>query len=281
MLKSIFYLHNISDWYSSGPIDLSLTGDVSFYCEKKDGKEIRYLKVNVTQEGATLFATLEEQEPSETSYQIVNNLDTFSILVHQIGYPDQCFIVKNNSKIPYAWANSIAKNTLVAKLCIENEYSDEMSISLNGVKELKTEKLNFRNESIVISHYIKIKGKSKILKFTHEKILKQRENQVRLQILGSFKGIGLSLISKIKKRRIELFYLSLAPFYFALIENGQSTTMQVRIKYITIDNMINMNVTYPVMLYPEHITKEKEAKQKYTLDLLFRKKNFKDSTQVN
>lgn len=65
----------------------------------------------------------------------------------------------------------------------------------------------------------------------------------------SIHELGISLISSGKNRR-EVLYVSLKKLEVILMEESQLRKIQVKIKYISIDNNTNHNTIYPVLFTP-------------------------------
>lgn len=82
------------------------------------------------------------------------------------------------------------------------------------------------------------------------------ESVLEINLLGggnkvgiSMHELGISLISSGKNRR-EVIYISLKKFEIILMQESQLRKVQVKIKYISIDNNSNHNTIYPVLFTP-------------------------------
>ena len=65
----------------------------------------------------------------------------------------------------------------------------------------------------------------------------------------SFCEIGISVISSVKKRS-ELFYINLKKIEAVMMEKKNARTVQLKVKFINIDNNLNHNTVYPILLTP-------------------------------
>ena len=61
--------------------------------------------------------------------------------------------------------------------------------------------------------------------------------------------MGISIING-SHPRCELCFITVKKLEFILMEKKKSRTVQLKIKYINIDNNINHNTVYPILLTP-------------------------------
>jgi vacuolar protein sorting-associated protein 13A/C len=273
-------------WAYSGYIDLTTQGDNTFYCSRIDQFELKYFKISTVQDDAILYLTITEEPSYQTSMQILNNLDSIDILANQVGFPKQTFSIPCGKKCPIAWSDPSFNNTMIVSLVHTGEdevYSEELEFKFDRVNEKITDMVQFKNgKQLLLTYVVKLIGHSRILKFSmkNENIVKL--DQPQTELTANFKGIGLSLIAKIHKKRKELIYLLMSQMNVGYFDSKYSTVMQFRVKALTIDNMVTPDVQYPVMLYPDYLVKssEKDKEIKQHINVIYKTKKLKHSTDT-
>ena len=94
-----------------------------------------------------------------------------------------------------------------------------------------------------------------------------------------FYEIGISVITGAKKRS-ELFYINLKKIEVIVMDKKDARTVQLKIKYINIDNNLNHNTIYPILFTPLKHDKTMNKSRPFFVMLLEQTLSKKDITEL-
>ena len=269
-------------WKESGGLDISSPGNLAFICLNSDNSQEKYFNATISLKDASLFITLQEQNPSETLIQIKNNLKEYTLVVYQKDVLDHCYSVPPSTTSPFAWMQPCSKNIIMAKLILNEETSVEFECKITEINQITPYMITLGQKTITIFLRMVLMGRSQVLEFLLEAEENKEKKSDRVDRLFrvNLPGLGISLISSTKDRKCELAYISLSPFLFALVDKGGVTSIQLRIKSIMFDNNFQKNTQFPVTIFA-HNAKALKEKNLPHFDFICKVKNKQKNSDVN
>lgn len=235
----------------------------------------------VTIQDASLFITLQEQNPADAAIQLKNSIDNFNLVVQQYGAAKEYLqMIPPRSSLPFAWVEPSLNSTLVVRLEGPEGQSTKIKCNFSDINTTTIETVTFPSGPVVLSYFVTLQGRSRVLTFYIGKEVKEnKEEQTKLLCRAIFPSLGISLISAATSKKYELAYISLTPFLFVVVDKDDTTELQVRIKSIIIDNNARHDVLYPVILFPQNLKTLRERDLPY-LDFVCRMRNRHKPTDV-
>lgn len=235
----------------------------------------------ITIQDASLFITLQEQNPADAAIQLKNSIDNFNLVVQQFGASkDYVYTIPPKSSLPFAWVEPSLNNILVVSLEGPEGLSSKVKCKFSDINTTTIETVTFPSGPVVLSYFVTLQGRSRVLSFYIGKEVKEnQEDQMKFLCRAIFPSLGISLISAATSKKCELAYISLTPFMFVMVDKDDTTEIQVRIKSIIIDNNARHDVLYPVILFPQNIKTLRERDLPY-LDFVCKMRNRHKPTDV-
>jgi len=236
----------------------------------------------VSLKDASLFVTLQEQNPSDTFIKIKNNTTEYELLIRQQGVSDSYTSLLPSITLPFAWVNPAANNIIVARLASNKCSSPEFECQIGEVNKATTYAVVMGPDMIKMSLRVVLVGRSRVLEFStqNEELQEKKDNSMDLLFRVNLPALGISLISTASKRTCELLYISLSPFLFALVDQDGSTSVQLRIKTIIFDNNFQYENQFPVVFFA-HNAKALKEKDLPHLDFICKVKNKEKASDVS
>ena len=241
-------------------MDISSPGNLDFICQNEELTQDKYFNLLITIQDASLFVTLQEQDQSDASIQIKNNLKEYELVVHQYGVANCSYTVPSEGKIPFAWLQPSLNNVIIVKLSTPSKRtSSEIKCKLQDINKSITEVVMLGSSSVIVSYIVSLSGRSRVVEFFigHEKDEK-KEEECKFLLRANLPSLGISLISAASNKKYELAYISLTPFLLVVVDKGDSTALQVRVKSIVVDNNSRYDLPYPVIVFPQNLKKLQE-----------------------
>ena len=262
-------------------MDISSPGNLDFICQNETLTQDKYFNLLITIQDASLFITLQEQDPSDTSIQIKNNLDEYELLVHQYGVANCSYTVPSQGKIPFAWLQPSLNNVIIVKLSTPaKQTSSEIKCKLKEINKSLTEIVMLGNTSVIVSYIVSLSGRSRVVEFfIGQEKEEAKDEECKFLMRANLPSLGISLISAASNKKYELAYISLTPFLLVVVDKGDTTALQLRIKTIVVDNNSRYDLPYPVIVFPQNIKKLKE-RDLPCLDFIIKIKNKQKESDV-
>ena len=242
------------------------------------------MKAEIINDQGLIYIIIDEYKPGFEPYYLEQSLDNnFEITLIQdieqtqnLKHPP--FILDNKAPIPFCWDYPNDKKML--KLMIRDPsggYQDfhhlisidkidyKANYSLVAHDKVKYPEYGFQIVTVIenqskrtaIKKYEKKKKDSKNINLEEEtdKKLINREVEISCRI----SHIGLNIIQNTGTQTREILYVTLRNFEFCRVDTKKTKTMQVKVRYLNIDNNNTYLVNYPVLLTP---TENKKITQK-------------------
>jgi len=262
------------NWKESGVLDVSAPGNIEFICHNATQTQQKYFNLLITIQDACLFITLQEQDPSDTSIQIKNNLEGHELIISQQGVGDSTHTIPSREKAPFAWVQPCLNNVIVAKLkSSKGETSSEIKCKLNEINKSIKETVIMGNQSMPVSYSVTLSGRSRVVEFfSGQPVEEVKDDETKFLVRVNLPSLGISLISAASNRKYELAYVSLTPFMFVAVDQNDSTSIQIRVKEIIVDNNARFDAPYPVAVFPQNLKKLRE-RELPCLDIICKIKN--------
>jgi len=270
------------NWKESGVLDVSAPGNIEFICHNATQTQQKYFNLLITIQDACLFITLQEQDPSDTSIQIKNNLEGHELIISQQGVGDSTHTIPSREKAPFAWVQPCLNNVIVAKLkSSKGETSSEIKCKLNEINKSIKETVIMGNQSMPVSYSVTLSGRSRVVEFfSGQPVEEVKDDETKFLVRVNLPSLGISLISAASNRKYELAYVSLTPFMFVAVDQNDSTSIQIRVKEIIVDNNARFDAPYPVAVFPQNLKKLRE-RELPCLDIICKIKNKHKNSDVN
>ena len=274
-------------WSWTGSIDITTAGDINLLARSVDKSQARFLKIKINPSAAVNYIEIEEQPPHETSLRVQNDLEDIDLVFYQTcSKASDGFKITSGKSLPYAWQTPSLTREIYVDFQYKNKinyHSIQNKYSFDWLNKVVESVFVMPNQQEMKIHSItEIRGKTRIMRFYHQEKEKKRKNEeIAIQAFQiKLKGIGLSLISSIEGKKVEIIYASLRDIEFATLRTNLMQAYQLRIKYINIDNNAYSATLFPVLLTPTNPRELLNPDSKnYFIDILI-KKNL-DAHEVN
>jgi len=272
---------NQAEWKESGELDISSPGNIDFICYDSNNIQEKYFNLVISLKDASLFATLQEQDLSETSLKIKNNTSEYELVARQLGVPHSISIFPG-STMPFAWVNPAANNVIMLRLVTNEVSSFEFEYTIAEVNKPTKYSIQMKSQIIKLTLCAVLIGRSRIIEISTEKdeVKENEQDKINLLFRINLPALGISLISTAGQRKCELAYIRLSPFLFALVDQNGATSLQLRIKSIMLDNNYHRETQFPVTLFA-HNVKELQENNLPHLDFICKIKNKQKESDVN
>ena len=272
------------DWEWSGEIDISAVGRTNFLLHGKNKSLFKYMKAEILNDQGLIYIIIDEYKPGFEPYYLEQSLDNnFEITLMQaieqpqtnIKYPP--LLLDNKAPMPFCWDYPNDKKMLKIMIRdVSGAYQDfhqmisidkidyKVTYSLVAHDKMKSPEYSFQLLTVIenqskrtaIKKYEKKKKDNKNIDLeAPDKKLINREVEISCRI----SHIGLNIIQNTGTQTREILYITLRNFEFCRVDTKKTKTMQVKIRYLNIDNNNTYLVNYPVLLTP---TENKKITQK-------------------
>jgi len=257
------------------------------------------MKTTITLQNSTIFIVIEEEQVEKTTLKIRNDVPDINLRVYQEGTnPLDGNVVKSGAIIPWSWELPSQKKVISVDFGFEDTESYLPSgqsfkfDTLNRVQRIQIPSIQ-KDKSSKIYNVVSMEGNARVLTFfapvkrrnnrKYSSLKDLDENKAQKNNTTSFynlnlevnlRAVGISVISGIKnkkkkkKERKEVMYLVLRGLEFKLLDSIESSTFQLRMKYLNLDNNIIYDTSFPVALTPSKPALLGPDTRNYFLDVL-------------
>ncbi len=226
------------------------------------------MRVFVNLKSSIIFVTIQEVQEKDVMLKIRNELKGIDLKVYENSInAEQGIVVRQGETVPFAWTYPRNKNVKV-NFVIDSSFQYHPSdcfYSFDDIQEAKrTEIPTSKDHPLSIMSTVVVEGKVRILKFHEDRhgksqaitsLLKKFDTEYQKVVLDvSIKGIGISLISSLKRknqtRKYEVINLVLRGLEYKYFQSNLNKNQDMKIKYINIDNNAVLDSCFPVFLTP-------------------------------
>ena len=247
-------------WTWTGAIDLSAIGTINLLARSADKSESKFLKIKATTYTCSIYVEFEEQAPEETSLRVQNDLEELDIVFFQTCVKaGEGFTVPKHGSLPYAWHNPYRTREIYVDFHYGSEVIHDTSnkFGFDAINKTIETVVPIPNEerTITIHTRVQIQGNTRILRFykdTDAKNKKKADEVALMSLQLKLTGIGFSLISSIPKIKSEVIYASIKGIEVAMLTTNLTQAVQLRVKYVNIDNNSYIGTMFPVFLTPSN-----------------------------
>eukprot|EP01129_Flabellula_baltica_P011436 TRINITY_DN5005_c0_g1_i1.p1 TRINITY_DN5005_c0_g1~~TRINITY_DN5005_c0_g1_i1.p1 ORF type:complete len:2753 (-),score=489.51 TRINITY_DN5005_c0_g1_i1:1651-9480(-) len=227
--------NNCYHW-STG-FNITIIDSFKFILKNKNEQEYLTFFMDIKQEEDVTFIVL-SPDTNRGDY-ILNNDCQIPFMFNQVGYNERTFVKPDESK-KFFWENgqdtkSIAltyKNRNESVVYLTDINPDEMG-TMKPVRVGQQFWVRIRKSLVGLDKVITLEPSTKDLPATDEE-----EEKVIRKVNLICGRIGISLITEVKKRQLELMYIYTGGINLELKETTKETTIDFRIKKFQIDNSI-------------------------------------------
>lgn len=267
-----------TEYLWSGEIDVLNEDPVDFTIWASSPKKLYIFSLRFEKKGANTFIVLHEDK-SKTLLRIQNSLSDYDIIVHQAGVNGGTkFVAEKGKSIRFAWDQPIQE-----KLQIKLEILGQGK-KVYPVKDFRCDFSTVETPQEIV---VPREGKAP-LKFTcvvelventkvfrlynskkvdFSKVVRGNRKKTR-QFTLSLHYVGLSFVTTLKARRMELLYLTVVDTELAIEDAGDYYAGQARVKFINMDANHLIWTTYPVLCTTANFDELKDP-DRYLLSISF------------
>ena len=280
----MFGPEEVSTYRYSGEIDVLSSEAVDFIIPETNMKNYHIFNILMERSGPNYFIILQESQ-NNTLLKIQNDLEEYDLLVSQpASSKPTVFKVERGKTVNFAW-----DIPLTEKKEVKIEFMDSKGMIygrkdlridfdlLESLQESSFEREGQENmkflcnvkliENAKVMRVFEIKGSINEAKKKLTWMKKDDGSKVR-RLTVALNQIGLSFITTLNNRRIELFYASIIDFELSVEMMKYTYAAQARVKFINVDTNHSACPIYPVCLTTANFEEIRDS-NRYTLDISF------------
>ncbi|CAG9335795.1 VPS13_4 [Blepharisma stoltei] len=217
----------------------------------------KLIKVEVRLIESIAYVMFQEENTENSSYRLENCSSNFFVSIYQKGYKDDERWVDCNSSLPFAWTEPFYENILVVEFfygsfgCIPERYEEIKEFSFNKNRVNYEIGVNVGKEVFFIYAATYNQGSMKILKISDLPLNEDSNDisNIHTQWMLTIPCLGISLIENSHEHTRELLYLNFSDIILLTQQTKNMNRTELAVKNFQIDNQLNQNAVFPVLLY--------------------------------
>lgn len=256
-------------WAFSGAFSITSIGAFTVQCKcTRNPGLFMMIKVEIRLVESTAYVIFEEENEKFCSYRIENLSRQFSVLVYQKKCKDEHRWINLNSYSAFSWSQPLMAHEIVVEFyggALEDypvQTGCKRIFSFNRIRDMWKVDIKLTPElGNMVYVTTSNEGSTKVLHISDRPIRKDTtgDELIYVQYNIGVSRLGISLIEQNQDLVQELLYFSAKDITIYAQQTKQQWKTEFMIKSIQIDNQLNENAIYPVLLNPAHMSEERNV----------------------
>lgn len=257
----------VGKWAWTGAFSIDSLGAFTVQCKEIDElSSFIMFKVEIKIIATTAHVVFEIEKPKTASFRIQNNSQLFSLAVYQKNNAEDTRFIDTCTISPFTWSNHLSDHEVIVEFIMGPEAltgKDTNSMYIINLDKLNQNlKINIKEAPIdlnVLYVTVQNEGVTRILNFSDMPMQNSKELTDVILSFYSFNipRLGISLIEHLKHKSKELLYLTATEVVVLVQSTGKEYKAEVIVKELQIDNQMNADAIYPVLMHVAEVSNRK------------------------